>query len=478
MLIFVRFTKANEIMDALNVLVLDDETKITEQLNRQLSRKGFLVFEANNSQNAFRILEEHNIDIALLDFMIPHDLNGIDILKRIKKDHPQTEVIMVSGQEDIDIVIEAQRQGAIDFVRKPFTLSEIFFAIERTGKYVQLLNRLKSVEDEKSLISRELENSIQHDFIGISPQIVKVVDLAMKVAQDKDASVLITGENGTGKEILARIIHYASERKKQMFVPVNSSAIPDTLIESEFFGHRKGAFTDAKEDKKGFFELANGGTLFLDEIADMPYSLQAKLLRAMEERKIKRIGSAREVEVDIRVISATNKNIEKMIEEEKFRLDLYHRINTFIIEIPPLRERPEDVEPLLRHFVESLCAKKKKQPPAIDNVLISRLKRYSYPGNVRELRNMVERALILYDGIRLTPDDFSMKFDEPAENKSTTPGKIQSFNLDESEKQLIEAALRETGGNQMRAADLLGLSRDALKHRIKKHGIIIQKVVE
>jgi len=465
-------------MDDIRVLVLDDETKITEQLNKQLSRKGFLVFEANNSKNAFRILDTHKIDIALLDFMIPNDLNGIDILKRIKKDYSTTEVIMVSGQEDIDIVIEAQRQGAIDFVRKPFSLSEIFFAIERTGKYVQLLNKLETVEDQKSLISRELENSMQRDFIGQSLQIKKVVDMAMKVARDNEASVLITGENGTGKEILARIIHYASDRRKQVFVPVNSSAIPDTLIESEFFGHKKGAFTDAKEDKKGFFELANGGTLFLDEIADMPFSLQAKLLRAMEERKIKRIGSSKEVNVDIRVISATNKNIEKMIEEEKFRLDLYHRINTFIIDIPPLRERPEDVEPLLSHFVESLCKKKKKQPPQIDDVLISRLKCYKFPGNVRELRNMVERALILYDGTKLTPEDFSMKFDEPAEAKSITGKQIRSFNLDKNEKNLIETALRETGGNQMKAADLLGLSRDALKHRIKKHGIFIQKVVE
>ncbi len=466
-------------MDAIRVLVLDDETKITEQLNKQLSRKGFLVFEANSSKNAFRILEEHNIDIALLDFMIPNDLNGIDILNRIKKDYPATEVIMVSGQEDIDIVIEAQRQGAIDFVRKPFSLSEIFFAIERTGKYVQLLNRLETIEDQKSLISRELENTMQRDFIGQSQQIIKVVDIAIKVARDNEASVLITGENGTGKEILARIIHYASDRKKQIFVPVNSSAIPDTLIESEFFGHKKGAFTDAKEDKKGFFEMANGGTLFLDEIADMPFSLQAKLLRAMEERKIKRIGSTKEIEVDLRIISATNKNIEKMIEEEKFRLDLYHRINTFIINIPPLRERPEDIEPLLVHFVDELCTKKKKQSPVINKDLITRLKRYNFPGNVRELRNMVERALILYDGKQLTPDDFSINIgDQPDSSVKSSAPEMQSFNLDENEKNLIEAALRETSGNQIKAADLLGLSRDALKHRIKKHGIIIQKVVE
>jgi len=367
-------------MESLKVLVLDDEVKITEKLKRHLEHNDFVVFEANDSRTAFKHLEKNAIDIVLLDFMIPHDLNGIEILKRIKTHHPDTEVIMVSGQEDIDIVIEAQRQGAIDFVRKPFNFTEILFAIERTGKYVKLRHKLSSVEDHNSLISRELESTIERDFIGISPVIKKVIEMALKVANDSEASVLITGENGTGKEIIARIIHYASERKKSVFVPVNSTAIPDTLMESEFFGHKKGAFTDAKDDKKGFFELANGGTLFLDEIADMPFSLQAKLLRAMEERKITKLGDSKEIMVDIRIISATNKNIEKLIEEEKFRLDLYHRINTFIINIPPLRERPEDIEPLLRHFSHLLCRKKKRSEPEIDNNLISHLKEIFLPG--------------------------------------------------------------------------------------------------
>jgi len=463
-------------MEALRILVLDDERKITEQLQKQLTRRGFEVFQANDSSTAFDILERQKIDIALLDFMIPNDLNGIDILKRIKNDHPATEVIMVSGQEDIDVVIEAQRQGAIDFVRKPFSLTEIFFAIERTGKYLYLRNRLSSVEDQKSLISRELENSIQRDFIGISQSIRKVVDMAMKVAADSDVSILITGENGTGKEILARIIHYASDRCKEMFVPVNSSAIPDTLIESEFFGHQKGAFTDAKEDKKGFFEMANGGTLFLDEIADMPFSLQTKLLRAMEERKIKRVGGTKEIAVDLRIISATNKVMDKLIVEEKFRLDLYHRINTCIIHIPPLRRRPEDIEPLLRHFIETLCTKKKKQPPQLHPQLVAHLQRYDFPGNVRELRNMVERALILSDGNVLTADDFAVKLG--ARKSVDTMQDSTALNLDENEKLIIENALRTSDGSQSKAAELLGISRDALKHRIKKHGIILQKVVE
>jgi len=462
-------------MESLKVLVVDDEQKITERMNRHLTKNNFIVFEANDSRTAFQILDKNQVDIVLLDFMLPHDLNGIEILKRIKSNHPATEVIMVSGQEDIDIVIEAQRQGAIDFVRKPFNFTEILFSIERTGKYVQLANKLQSVENQKSLISRELETMVERDFIGTSPVIKKVVEMAMRVARDKDASVLITGENGTGKEIIARIIHYASDRKKQIFVPVNSTAIPDTLIESEFFGHTKGSFTDAKEDKKGFFELANGGTLFLDEIADMPFSLQAKLLRAMEERKITRIGSGKEITVDLRIISATNKNIEKLIQAEKFRLDLYHRINTFIINIPPLRDRPEDIEPLLDHFVTDLCSKKKKPAPAIDPNLIIQLKKYNFPGNVRELRNMVERALILSDGKKLTSEDFSIKFEEHKEEKR--PQRI-TLNLDEWEKILIKDALRETGGNQMRACDLLGVSRDSLKHRLKKHNITIQRVVD
>jgi len=461
-------------MESLKVLVVDDEQKITERMNRHLAKNNFIVFEANDSRTAFQILDKNQIDIVLLDFMLPHDLNGIEILKRIKTNHSSTEVIMVSGQEDIDIVIEAQRQGAIDFVRKPFNFTEILFSIERTGKYVQLANKLQSVENQKSLISRELETMVARDFIGTSTVIKKVVDMAMRVARDKDASVLITGENGTGKEIIARIIHYASDRKKEVFVPVNSTAIPDTLIESEFFGHTKGAFTDAKEDKKGFFELANGGTLFLDEIADMPFSLQAKLLRAMEERKITRIGSGKEITVDLRIISATNKNIEKLIQSEKFRLDLYHRINTFIINIPPLRERPEDIEPLLNHFVTDLCSKKKKTAPEIDKNLIVQLKKYNFPGNVRELRNMVERSLILSDGKMLTTDDFAIKSTEHKEEKR--PQRI-TLNLDEWEKILIEDALRETGGNQMRACDLLGVSRDSLKHRLKKHNITIQRVV-
>jgi transcriptional regulator with PAS, ATPase and Fis domain len=285
-------------------------------------------------------------------------------------------------------------------------------------------------------------------------------------------NVLVTGENGTGKEIISRIIHFGSPRKKQVFAPVNSSAIPETLLESEFFGHVKGAFTDAREEKKGYFELANKGTLFLDEIADMPYTLQAKLLRAIEENRIKRVGSNKEIPVNVRIISATNKNIEELIDEKQFRIDLFHRINTIEINIPPLRERPEDVLPLLNHFVKDIAQRKRKKVPAISMALVSKLQRYHFPGNVRELRNMVERAMILSDSDTLKSEDFPLRGEDASNKLVVTSG---TLNIDDHEKQLIESALKQSEFNQTKAATLLGISRDALKRKIKKFNIEIVK---
>jgi len=297
--------------------------------------------------------------------------------------------------------------------------------------------------------------------------------MALKAAEDGDVNVLVTGENGTGKEIISRIIHFGSPRKKQVFAPVNSSAIPETLLESEFFGHVKGAFTDAREEKKGYFELANKGTLFLDEIADMPYALQAKLLRAIEENKIKRVGSNNEIPVNVRIISATNKNIDELINNNKFRIDLFHRINTIEINIPPLRERIEDIKPLLEHFIDSIARKKGKKAPGVSKALINKLTTYSFPGNVRELRNMVERAMILSDNNELMPEDFPLRGEDAKQMKRSTGS--GTLNLDDNEKDLIEQALKNADMNQTKAAILLGISRDAMKRKIKKFGIEIVK---
>lgn len=318
----------------INILILDDEERITEKLKYHLEKTGHRVLTANTPRDGFRVLEEENIDILLLDVILP-GMNGLDILKKVKELNPDLEVIMISGFGDMDMVIQAMRNGAVDFIRKPFQIMDIQLAIERVGKFLKLQHELQESKNKESLVSRELESLIETELIGESDAIKNVLKIALKAANDKDVNVLITGENGTGKEIIARIMHYAGTRKKRAFVPVNSSAIPSTLIESEFFGHVKGSFTDAKTDKAGCFELAHGGTLFLDEIGDMNYALQAKLLRAIEEGTIKRVGGNRETPVDVRIISATNRDINQMIENQQFRIDLFHRINTIIINIPP-----------------------------------------------------------------------------------------------------------------------------------------------
>ncbi len=458
-------------MDRLKILILDDEVRITEKLKYHLDKRNFSVFTANTPNEGFQVLEKEQPGILILDIMLP-GMNGLDVLKKVKKEYANTEVIMISGYGDMDMVIEAMRKGASDFIRKPFQVMDIQVAVERTGKFVELQAKLEDAEDRGSLVSKELEGMIEKDFIGESEAIKRVLKIALKAAKDKDVNVLVTGENGTGKEIISRIIHYGSPRNEQVFAPVNSSAIPSTLLESEFFGHVKGAFTDARDDKKGYFQLANNGTLFLDEIADMPFSLQAKLLRAIEENKIKKVGSNKEIPVDVRIISATNKNIEELIEQDKFRIDLYHRINTIEINIPPLRERPEDVKPLLNHFVESFSKKKKINVPTISKELIKKLQSYHFPGNVRELRNMVERALILLEGDELLPEDFPLK----GENKNQARP-IESLCLENNEKALIIEALIRCDYNQTQAAELLCISRDALKRKIKKYEISIDKQI-
>lgn len=460
-------------MEKLSILILDDEPKITEQLIWHLQKKEMEVTGVNTPEQAYRHIYHQNTDIILLDVIMP-GVSGLEVLEKIKSVSPGTAVIMMSGFGDMEMVINAMRLGATDFIRKPFQMMDILLAIERTGKMVTLQNKLDEVEIRHSLLTRELEHEIDKDYIGVSLAIKKVTELALRVASDPDVNVLITGENGTGKEVISRIIHYASPRKKGIFVPVNSAAIPENLLESEFFGHVKGAFTDAREDKKGFLEIANGGTLFLDEIGDMPISLQAKLLRVLEEHKIRKVGGSREITVDVRIISATNKNPSELVKEGKFRIDLYHRINTIEIHIPPLRERPEDIEPILRHFVHKISLKKNRQEPIIDKQAIDKLKCYSFPGNVRELRNLAERAMILSNGNQLLQSDFPLTENRKQDEKGTP----LMLNLEELEQSAIREALHQTEYNQTEAAHILGISRDALKRKIQKFDLDIRKTID
>ena len=448
----------------LKILILDDEKRVTAELAEYLTRKNFEAFTANRVERAYKILDHNQIDILILDVRLK-DRNGLEILKKVKKIYPDLEVIIITGHGDMDTVIQSMRLGAIDFLNKPFQHADVKIAIERTSKFITMQQKLERVQKRNSLISRELENNIERNLVGKSAAIKKVLKLSLEAAE-YDVNVLLTGESGTGKEIIARIIHFASKRKDHNFFPVNCSAIPENLLESEFFGHKKGSFTGATQNKKGFFELTDGGTLFLDEIADMPPALQAKLLRVIEEKKIKRIGEEKEFPVDVRIVAATNHDIENMIEKKQFRLDLYHRLNTFEINIPPLRERPADIEPLLKYFINNFSQKSNLSKPKIDKNLIKYLQKYDFPGNVRELKNLTERAMIICKNGILNKRYFPL-FPSNSE-KQAQKG---NFDLQKNEKKLVKSALRKTKYNQTKAAKLLGISRHALIRRMDKYNI-------
>lgn len=463
-------TESFQLNSQLKVLVIDDEINFTEEIEEFLQNQGYVSFTANTVQKGRHILRTHDIDLLILDVRLK-GANGLEFLQEIKQTFPKVEVIIVSAHGDMDTVVTALRNGAIDYLKKPFRHADIQIAIQRTQKFLNLQRVIKTMEAKNSLISKSLQEKIKRDFVGESSQIKEVLEMSMTASRYKDTSVLITGESGTGKENIARIIHYESARKDNFFCAVNSSAITESLLESEFFGHKKGSFTGAINDKKGFFEVSDQGTLFLDEIADMPINLQAKILRAIEEKTITRVGETEPIATDFRIIAATNHNIEKLIEEKKFRLDLLHRLNTIHIHIPPLRERIDDIEPLMKHFIAEFARKLNKPEPKIERETINMLKNYSFPGNVRELRNMIERALILCKGESLTATHFLTK--GIAENEVQTE-KI-NYNLEVNELSLIRLALKEKNYNQNKAAELLGITRDSLIRRMKKYNIHVSK---
>ena len=458
----------------IQVLIIDDEVHFTEELKEYLVHQGMEAVETHTAAQGLETLKKHPFDLLILDVLLP-DQNGIEVLKQVKKNYPDTEVIIISAHGDMDTVIHAMRFGAIDYLRKPFRHVDIQISISRIQKFINLQRRMKAIEAENALISESLREKIDRHFIGVSTSIRKVLDMAMIASKHPDTNVLITGESGTGKENIARIIHYESARKNNLLISVNSSAINESLMESEFFGHKKGSFTGAVTDKKGFFEISHQGTLFLDEIADMPVNLQAKVLRAIEEKKITRVGDTEQITSNFRIISATNHDPENLVSSGKFRLDLLHRLNTLHIHIPPLRERTDDIEPLFRYFLGIFSHKANQPIPAISASLIEKLQEYHYPGNVRELKNMVERALILSNKPELSPGDFPMIM-SGGSSREQTPSQLLS--LRDNEINLIRQALKESNYNQKVCADLLGITRDALIRRMKKYHIRIAKSQE
>ncbi|MBU2651973.1 MAG: sigma-54 dependent transcriptional regulator [Bacteroidetes bacterium] len=459
-------------MKDLSILILDDEERVRNEIEEFLLERSYNVLKAEVPSEAYRILNEKEIDILILDIKLP-EMDGLQFLGKIKQQFNDLEVIMISGHGDMNTVIEAMRLGAADYFPKPFRLVDINNAIERTRRFVDMANKLKKVEKQYSLLSKELQSNIGHQLIGRTPAMRDIVGIMSKVASADHTTVLITGESGTGKELVARGIHFMSKRRNEYFFTVNCSAIPETLFESEFFGHKKGSFTGADDDRSGWFEIANNGTLFLDEIGDMPMNQQAKLLRILDEKKVKKVGSHKEISVDVRVIAASNKDLLKLVRENRFRLDLYHRLSSFLIHIPPLKERKEDIPLLLNHFLGMFNDKLGKNIQSIDANIPHNLKSYAFPGNVRELKNLVERALILSEGNELSWADFENLLPDLAMKKQEAekPATAEEMDLEQAEKELILRALKKSGYNKAKAAALLNITWQSLNRRMKKFGI-------
>ena len=455
-------------MENLCVLILDDEPGIRNELEEFLVEKNFTVFQAGLPSEAFSCLEEKTVDIAIVDIRLP-EMNGIDVLKRIKKFYPATEVIMITGFGEMDIVINAMRLGAIDFFNKPFLLKDIDRAIQKTRTYIHFQREMISDCNIHSLCSEELQHSIGHTIIAESRQMKDVIKFMHKVASASHTNVLITGESGTGKELIAKGIHYLSNRKKNPFHSINCASISEELFESEFFGHTKGSFTGAISDKAGWFEASDKGTLFMDEIGDLKLSTQPKFLRILDDMTITRLGSTKAMKVDVRVIAATNQNLEKNMENRLFRTDLFYRLNSFSIHIPPLRDRKEDIIPLFYQFFREYSASLNKPIVEVDKHIFDWLLGYNYPGNIRELKHMVERALIHCQGDKLLFTHFHQQKHKSDKSQLEQNSSISS--LCDLEKESIIQALNETNFVKIQAAHLLKISRQALDRKIEKYGI-------
>jgi len=462
----------------LKILIVDDEPRVADEIEEFLLSKKFVVLKAGKPSSAFKIMDSHTVNIVILDIKLP-EMDGLKVLLKIKSKFPDIEVIMISGHGDMDTVIQAMRNGATDYFAKPFRLFDINNAIMRTQRYLELSTKLKAAKKSVNNLSRKLLNNIGTQLLGDSKAMQSLISLMDKVSKSSTTSVLILGESGTGKELVAKGIHELSKRSSNMFYSVNCSAVPESLFESEFFGHKKGSFTGAIDDKSGWFEIADKGTLFLDEISDMPLAQQAKLLRVLEERVVSKVGSRESTKVDVRVIAASNTKLETLASESKFRLDLYHRLGVFVINIPPLRERREDIPLLSDYYLKQYNSQMDKNIQQIAADVISLLMEYDFPGNIRELKNVMERAVILCEGDTILLEHISLsgnKIKIPDELGVSTGAKDDvfihdNFDMEFHEKNLIKKALIHSGNNKSKAAILLNVTWQALDRRMKKFGL-------
>lgn len=452
------------------ILIVDDETFIRENVQRILSEDGYRVLEAATSQQAQELIAAEEIDLALLDLNLGAD-NGLTLLTSFKELNPELLVIIITGYGSVESAVDALKLGAFDYMKKPFKADALRVIVKLALQTQELRREVRSLRRSSDL-------GEQTRLLGTSPLFVKALSQVRDVARIPSATVLVTGESGTGKELVARAIHTLSDRREHPFVAVNCASIPAELMESELFGHERGAFTGATIRKAGLFEEANNGTIFLDEIGDMHATLQAKLLRVLEERTVRRVGGSRDLPVELRVIAATNRNLEERIKAGSFRADLYYRLNVVPIQLPPLRERREDIGLLAKYFLDGFSRSFGKDFQGITPEALQLLEDYGWPGNVRELKNIIERITIMANGPLLTvehlPGDLSCQL--PAATKLSLPAPLASNQgLEQAlscfEQQLIRQALRQTEGNVVKAASLLKIPRGTLRYKMEKYGL-------
>jgi two-component system, NtrC family, response regulator AtoC len=481
------------------VLIVDDEKLIRWSVRRQVEEWGYTALEAESGTGGLAQIRSEAPDLILLDVRLP-DLSGIEVLREIKQNNLSIPVIMITGDPQLDDIKTAIKLGALDFIKKPLDFDELQITLANAIDH----SRLRSERD--SLREEVKKRSGYHEVVGKSPRMLELMNFVRKVAASEASTVLIQGESGTGKDLVAKAIHYDSVRADKPFVAINCSAIPETLMEAELFGHERGAFTDAKAQKKGLFEIADCGTLFLDEIGEMSTYLQAKLLRVLEDQTIRRIGGVKDIGVDVRVIAASNRDLEQGVRDGTFRQDLFYRLSIIPIFIPPLRHRKEDILPLVDFFIERYNFRFRKNIKGITQESRDLLVQHDWPGNVRELKNAIERAMILEEADCIRPTYLPIQVTgQPQDYENPTPmnlpegvtvaaptmvtnstgvwrplpsGKMvpvlelpkQGTSLEEVERELVGLALKQTGGNQTHAAKLLDISRDALRYKMKKFG--------
>jgi DNA-binding NtrC family response regulator len=469
------------------VLIVDDERLVRWSLRQKCEEWGYHTLEAETGSAALKIARNESPDLVLLDVRLP-DISGIQLLEQLKQSGGARAVIMITADPQLEDVKLALKLGAFDFIGKPLDFEELEVTMRNALETTRLRTEVETLRGEVR------RRTGYHDVIGVSPRMTELMGFVRKIADSEATTILIQGESGTGKDLIAKAIHYQSRRQDKSFVAINCSAIPETLMEAELFGHERGAFTDAKAMKKGLFEMADGGTLFLDEIGELSPLLQAKLLRVLEDQVIRRVGGVRDMQVDVRVIAASNRDLERAVREGVFRQDLYYRLAIISVFLPPLRERKEDILPLVDYFVGRYNKKFKKTVQGITDEMRKLLLKHEWPGNVRELKNAIERAMILEEEDHLRPDylPFAVGRHTPGQtafeassaatgDAVTSPGGRNlpklfipqgGTSLEQVERALVEMALQQANGNQTQAARLLDISRDALRYKLKKFGLM------